>query len=140
MANGKSKYIREVGSYLICSRGEKKRLIQDISARIDDIAETDGAADYDGLVKKLGSPEEIASDLIKDMDTVAVCRRLRAGRFVMKTVIITVTVLLLLFTAFVISAKKSNERSAQRVYPDYTRTVILSYSVEKPFLGGAEFE
>lgn len=73
-------YYSQVKSWLPCSHGKKKQIIQRLQASVSAYREQNPDADFEQIQAHFGTPETIASAYVDEMGTDALLRHLRIRR------------------------------------------------------------
>lgn len=91
------RYCRSVGSYLPCSRRQKRQILQDLRQRLEEYCgEHPGGA---SLEEQFGTPQQVAAGYVDDMDTTELLHALRYRRRVTAIVVAGVLTALAVFAA-----------------------------------------
>ena len=108
------RYYWEVGNLLPCNRRIKQMLMEEIKENIDQFLEEYPDADYDGIVRRFGTPQQIAASYLEEMDPQEVLNKLntrkRIAGIVTAGVVLFVVlcgIWVLLFAADVMNSAKS---------------------------------
>lgn len=89
------RYCRAVGSYLPCSRRQKRQILRDLRQRLEEYCgeHPDGAS----LEEQFGTPQQVAAGYVDDMDTTELLHALRYRRRVTTIVVAGVLTALAVF-------------------------------------------
>lgn len=89
------RYCRAVGSYLPCSRRQKRQILRDLRQRLEEYCgeHPDGAS----LEEQFGTPQQVAAGYVDDMDTTELLHALRYRRRVITIVVAGVLTALAVF-------------------------------------------
>ncbi len=89
------RYCRAVGSYLPCSRRQKRQILRDLRQRLAEYRgeHPDGAS----LEEQFGTPQQVAAGYVDDMDTTELLHALRYRRRVTTIVVAGVLTALAVF-------------------------------------------
>lgn len=89
------RYCRAVGSYLPCSRRQKRQILRDLRQRLAEYRSEhpDGAS----LEEQFGTPQQVAAGYVDDMDTTELLHALRYRRRVTTIVVAGVLTALAVF-------------------------------------------
>lgn len=89
------RYCRAVGSYLPCSRRQKRQILWDLRQRLAEYCgeHPDGAS----LEEQFGTPQQVAAGYVDDMDTTELLHALRYRRRVTTIVVAGVLTALAVF-------------------------------------------
>ena len=89
------RYCRAVGSYLPCSRRQKRQILRDLRQRLAEYRgeHPDGAS----LEEQFGTPQQVAAGYVDDMDTPELLHALRYRRRVTTIVVAGVLTALAVF-------------------------------------------
>lgn len=89
------RYCRAVGSYLPCSRRQKRQILRDLRQRLAEYCgeHPDGAS----LEEQFGTPQQVAAGYVDDMDTTELLHALRYRRRVTTIVVAGVLTALAVF-------------------------------------------
>lgn len=74
------RYLREVRSWLPCSRKLKRGILEKIGGTISEYLAEKPGADYDKLLTRFGTPQQIAASYVDEMETGELLRDLRIRR------------------------------------------------------------
>ena len=80
------RYLREVRSWLPCSNKLKKGILDKILGNVSAFCEEHPEAGYDEIVARFGTPYQIASAYVDEMDTGELLKNLRIKRKVVRVV------------------------------------------------------
>ena len=113
MHNAQSqRYLREVRSWLPCSRKLKREILEEINNTITQyLSENPGAA-YTDFTARFGTPQQIAASYVSEMEIGELLRDLRIKRRIIGIVAATVAVLIFLWAGLVVAS-----------YVDHTKDV-----------------
>lgn len=81
-----AKYCARIGGCLVCPRREKRRMLDQIRRMCREYLEEVPGADYDALVARFGTPEQIAGAYVEEMEPAAVLDGFRLRRRIMGAV------------------------------------------------------
>ena len=89
------RYCRSVGSYLPCSRRQKRQILRDLRQRLEEYCgeHPNGAS----LEEQFGTPQQVAAGYVDDMDTTELLYALRYRRRVTTIVVAGVLTALVIF-------------------------------------------
>lgn len=74
------RYLREVRSWLPCSRKLKRGILEKIGSTIAEYLSEEPGADYNKLLARFGTPQQIAASYVDEMETGELLRDLRIRR------------------------------------------------------------
>lgn len=80
------RYLREIRSWLPCSRKLKRGILEKIGSTITEYLAEKPGADYDKLLTRFGTPQQIAASYVNEMETPELLRQLRMRRKVVKII------------------------------------------------------
>ncbi len=63
------RYLRQVRILLPCRRTARKLILDQVRSNLNQFVEDDPSADYESIVRRFGSPRQIAATYIDEMDT-----------------------------------------------------------------------
>lgn len=90
------RYLRETRGWLPCSLRLKRNILGKIRENISRFLEEDPAADYNAIVARFGTPQQIASAYVDEMGTMELLQNLRIKRKLVRIVAaVGITVVLL---------------------------------------------
>ncbi len=98
------RYLRQVRSWLPCSRKLKNRIMGQIHSSVSAYAEQTPGADFDRLQIHFGTPQQIASAYVESMGTDTLLRDLRIRRKIVSIVAGTMAAVLAVWILFAGSA------------------------------------
>ena len=87
------RYYRDIKRWLPCSHGLKKRILNDIQQTVSGYLTEHPEADMQAIVQRFGTPQQIASTYINEMDTQDLLQHLKQNRKIRNIVIIGLSVL-----------------------------------------------
>ena len=88
------KYCREIRKWLPCSQKLKKRIISEISDNVAHYLSDAPTATYSDIEQRFGTPKQIATTYINEMDTSDLLENLRVKRKITTAIISTCLVLI----------------------------------------------
>ena len=88
------KYCREIRKWLPCSWKLKKRIISEISDNVAHYLSDIPTATYSDIEQRFGTPKQIATTYINEMDTAELLENLRVKRKITTAIISTCLVLI----------------------------------------------
>ena len=88
------KYCREIRQWLPCSQKLKKRIISEISDNVAHYLSDAPTATYSDIEQRFGTPKQIATTYINEMDTSELLENLRVKRKITTAIISTCLVLI----------------------------------------------
>ena len=88
------KYCREIRKWLPCSWNLKKRIISEISDNVAHYLSDAQTAKYSDIEQRFGTPKQIATTYINEMDTSDLLENLRVKRKITTAIISTCLVLI----------------------------------------------
>lgn len=97
-------YYRQVRAWLPCGGRMKKQLMASITATVDGYLADHPEADFATLQAHFGTPRQIASAVVDEMETDTLLNALRIRRKIIKTVLVCTLTLVAIWTVAVISA------------------------------------
>ena len=83
------RYLRQVRTWLPCSGTMKRQIMEKIRSSISRFLEEEPSADYDSIVSRFGTPQQIASAYVDEQDTEVLLRKLRIKRRIVAAVCCT---------------------------------------------------
>lgn len=94
MSKAASKYLRQIRTWLPCSRKTKKRVLTDVENIVSSYLAENPNCTYSQLQDKFGTPRQIAAAQVDEMETPELLRQLRIRRRIV-TIILIAAVLFL---------------------------------------------
>lgn len=108
IAKDTKRYLRQIRSWLPCSRKLKKEILLKIEGNVSDWLEEHPDAGYDAIVARFGTPQQIASAYVDEMDTAELLKLLRVRRNIVRIVaIMAIAIVMLWFNGITISLVES---------------------------------
>lgn len=93
-------YIKQVSKAMPCGEREKRKVIEAIEMTIEEeYCESTGIS-YDGLVRRIGSPTEIAESYLSQVNAADMARRVRYRSSILKIVVAAAAVALLIWGGY----------------------------------------
>ena len=83
------RYLRQVRTWLPCGGTMKRQIMEKIRSSISRFLEEEPSADYDSIVFRFGTPQQIASTYVDEQDTEVLLRKLRIKRRIVAAVCCT---------------------------------------------------
>ena len=80
------RYLRQVRTWLPCGGTMKRQIMEKIRSSISRFLEEEPSADYDIIVSRFGTPQQIASAYVDEQDTEVLLRKLRIKRRIVAAV------------------------------------------------------
>ena len=91
------RYCRAVGSYLPCTRRQKRQLLRELRQRLEEYR--DEHPDETSPEERFGTPQQVAAGYVDDMDTTELLQALRYRRRVITAVVSGILAALAVLTA-----------------------------------------
>lgn len=110
------KYCARISVCLVCSRREKRRMLDQIRRMCRDYLAEFSGADYDALVARFGTPEQIAGAYVDEMEPVAVLDGFRLRRRIVSTVAIGMAAVVMIWMLAVGGALVNEVKHADGYY------------------------
>lgn len=110
------KYCARISGCLVCSRREKRRMLDQIRRMCRDYLSEFSGADYDALVARFGTPEQIAGAYVDEMEPVAVLDGFRLRRRIVSTVAIGMAAVVMIWMLAVGGALVNEVKHADGYY------------------------
>lgn len=88
------RYLREVNSWLPCRRKLKTKIVAEITSNVSLFVTENSNSGYNEIVARFGTPQQIASTYVDEMETTELLNDLRIKRKIVSTVIAGVFVLI----------------------------------------------
>lgn len=95
------RYLREIRSWLPCSRRKKGQILKKIRDTVMDFLAENPSASYTEITDRFGSPQQIASSYVNEMGMGELLRDLRIRRKLVRIASITAVVVLVLWASVV---------------------------------------
>lgn len=106
------RYYRNIWSWLPCSQQQKSVILKSITCNIENFVLSNPSADFAEIENHFGSPQQIASSYVEDMNTPELLHALRTRKRIVVVVMAVVLSALLIWacavTVAVIDFSKSN--------------------------------
>lgn len=83
------RYLRQVRGWLPCAGKMKRQIMEEIRSSVSHYLEEEPNADYQAIVARFGSPQQIASAYVDEQDTAEILRQLRIKRRIFAAVCCT---------------------------------------------------
>ena len=110
------KYCAHISGCLVCPRREKRRILDQIRRMcLEYVAEFPGA-DYDALVARFGTPEQIAIAYLDEMEPATVLDGFRLHRRIVGTVVIGMAAVVMIWMLAVGGALVNEVKHADGYY------------------------
>ena len=105
------RYLREIQESLPCTGKVKRGITRKINGMIDDAMLDESDLTYEMLVKRFGTPQQIASSYVDEMDTPELLRKLRIKKKVFAVVCATAAIILAIWIGVVVTATQAHYNS-----------------------------
>ena len=105
------RYLREIQECLPCTGKVKRGITRKINGMIDDAMLDESDLTYEMLVKRFGTPQQIASSYVDEMDTPELLRKLRIKKKVFAVVCATAAIILAIWIGVVVTATQAHYNS-----------------------------
>ena len=102
------RYLREIRNGLPCSRELKRKIIDEISSSVSRYLTKNPGGNYDEIVAKFGTPEQIASSYVNEMDSSELVHKLLIRKKIVRMVFAVAIVVVILWVG-VVSISLLNE-------------------------------
>ena len=83
------RYLRQVRGWLPCAGKMKRQIMEEIRSSVSHYLEEEPNADYQAIVARFGSPQQIASAYVDEQDTAVLLNNLRIKRRIVAVVCCT---------------------------------------------------
>ena len=110
------KYCARISVCLVCSRREKRRMLDQIRRMCRDYLAEFSGVDYDALVARFGTPEQIAGAYVDEMEPAAVLDGFRLRRRIVSTVAIGMAAVVIIWMLAVGGALVNEVKHADGYY------------------------
>ena len=111
-----NKYCRSIRSWLPCSGKLKKQILEEIRSNISAYLEEAPSADYNALVQRFGSPQQIAATYVDELSTNELLHDLRIRKRIVNIVFTCAAIFLTIWFSFTTIALIDNQNSAHGYY------------------------
>lgn len=96
MNKASKKYCKDIKLFLPLYGEEEKNLLNSIAIRLSELNDTNIHITYDEICDKLGTPQEIVSEYITNMETDYISKKLRFAQYIKNAIIVFIIILLIL--------------------------------------------
>lgn len=96
-----NKYCRSIRSWLPCSGKLKKQILEEIRSNVSAYLEEAPSADYNALVQRFGSPQQIAATYVDEISTAELLHSLRIRKRILTITAATLAAAFFVWTTFV---------------------------------------
>lgn len=87
MNKASKKYCKDIKLFLPLYGEEEKNLLNSIAIRLSELNDTNIHITYDEICDKLGTPQEIVSEYITNMETDYISKKLRFAQYIKNAII-----------------------------------------------------
>lgn len=98
------RYLRQVRTWLPCGGTMKRQIMEKIRSSISRFLEEKPSADYDSIVFRFGTPQQIASAYVDEQDTEVLLRKLRIKRRIVAAVCCTAAACVVIWLSVALAA------------------------------------
>ena len=98
------RYLRQVRTWLPCGGTMKRQIMEKIRSSISRFLEEEPSADYDSIVFRFGTPQQIASAYVDEQDTEVLLRKLRIKRRIVAAVCCTAAACVVIWLSVALAA------------------------------------
>lgn len=98
------RYLRQVRTWLPCGGTMKRQIMEKIRSSISRFLEEEPSADYDSIVSRFGTPQQIASAYVDEQDTEVLLRKLRIKRRIVAAVCCTAAACVVIWLSVALAA------------------------------------
>lgn len=95
------KYLEEIKKNLVCSAAQKKTVINDLRNSIYDYVETSKVTDIEDIYSHFGQPEDIAEQIISEIEPKKVKKAFKVHKVVLAGVIAIVTTFIIILGFYI---------------------------------------
>ena len=125
------RYLREIQECLPCAGKVKRGITRKINGMIDDAMLDESDLTYEMLVKRFGTPQQIAASYVDEMDTPELLRKLRIKKKIFAVVCATAAIILAIWIGVVVTATRSHYSQMNGYFEEY---IIITE--DNPDIGG----
>ena len=125
------RYLREIQECLPCAGKVKRGITRKINGMIDDAMLDESDLTYEMLVKRFGTPQQIAASYVDEMDTPELLRKLRIKKKIFAVVCATAAIILAIWIGVVVTAPRSHYSQMNGYFEEY---IIITE--DNPDIGG----
>ena len=111
-----NKYCRSIRSWLPCSGKLKKQILEEIRSNVSAYLEEAPSADYNALVQRFGSPQQIAATYVDELSTNELLHDLRIRKRIVNIVFTCAALILTIWVGIVTIAMIDNQNSDNSYY------------------------
>ena len=98
------RYLRQVRTGLPCGGTMKRQIMEKIRSSISRFLEEEPSADYESIVSRFGTPQQIASAYVDEQDTEVLLRKLRIKRRIVAAVCCTAAACVVIWLSVALAA------------------------------------
>ena len=114
------RYLRQVRGWLPCAGKMKRQIMGEIRSSVSHYLEEESNADYQAIVARFGSPQQIASAYVDEQDTAVLLNNLRIKRRIVAVVCCTAAAcvaiwLSVAFAAYMYNVKAENGYAIEHI-------------------------
>lgn len=106
------RYLRQVRTWLPCGGTMKRQIMEKIRSSISRFLEEEPSADYDSIVFRFGTPQQIAASYVDEQNTTVLISQLRFRKKVITLLAAMALAALALWSGFLLHATISDYHSA----------------------------
>ncbi|MDO5401130.1 MAG: DUF6120 family protein [Eubacteriales bacterium] len=118
------RYLRAIRGWLPCAGKMKGQMLGNIQSSLDEFLSEKPDADYQALVDRFGTPQQIASTYVDEAETGELLRLLRVRRKVVSIISAVAAALVLTWAAYVTIELVCDAYDAQTSYVNVTITEV----------------
>ena len=135
--NAAQRYLNQVSRFLVCTGGDRKRLLGRCRELADSFQQENPDAEYDGFVSAFGKPADCAAELLSTLDASAI-ESAQKKRLWTRNIMVVCVLSVLIFLSFFWYSKYK-----ESIAFDETVTVVIkppSECTEEEFYAAKEWE
>lgn len=104
------RYLRQVKGWLPCGGKMKRQIMEKIRISVGRFLEEEPGADYQSIVARFGTPQQIASAYVDEQDTEVLLRKLRIRRRIVAAVCCTAAACVAIWLSVALAAYVQSQK------------------------------
>ena len=113
------KYLREIQESLPCTGKAKRGITRKINGMIDNAILEEPDLTYEMLVKRFGTPQQIAASCVDEMETPELLKKLRIKKKIIAVVCATAAIILAIWVGVVTTATLDHYSEMNGYFEEY---------------------
>lgn len=125
------RYLRAIKGWLPCAGKMKRQMLVQIQATVDGFLSENPDADYEAIVARFGTPQQIAAAYVDEAETGELLRLMRVRRKIISIISAAAAVLVLTWAAYVTIELVSDAYHTKTAYIEVEITNVKNTPLEQ---------